>query len=123
MDLRQLRCLVAVADTLHFGRAARRMDMLPASFGRQIRLLEEQLGKRLLVRTTRHVSLTEAGRAFAEAGIDAARPGATHEDLWAAMWPVLEAGGARSNDVGRMGHGLGAQIGAHGRGRVDHRGQ
>lgn len=67
MELRQLRCFVAVADTLHFGKAAQRMDMLPASFGRQIRLLEERLGTRLLVRTTRHVSLTEAGRDFAEA--------------------------------------------------------
>lgn len=67
MELRQLRCFVAVAETLHFGRAAQRMDMLPASFGRQIRLLEEGLGTRLLVRTTRHVALTEAGRDFAEA--------------------------------------------------------
>lgn len=70
MELRQLKCFVAVAETLHFGRAARQMDMLPASFGRQIRLLEEGLGTRLLVRTTRHVALTEAGRDFAEAARD-----------------------------------------------------
>lgn len=70
MELRQLRCLIAVADTLHFGRAAQRMNMLPASFGRQIKLLEERLGSRLLVRTTRHVSLTDAGRDFAEAARD-----------------------------------------------------
>jgi DNA-binding transcriptional LysR family regulator len=62
MELKQLRCLIAVADTLHFGRAAQRMNMLPASFGRHIRLLEEDLGCRLLTRTTRHVALTEAGR-------------------------------------------------------------
>ena len=70
MELRQLKCLIAVADTLHFGKAARRMDMLPASFSRQIRLLEETLGTRLLTRTTRHVSLTEAGRSFVEAARD-----------------------------------------------------
>ncbi|MBY6200026.1 LysR family transcriptional regulator [Maritalea mobilis] len=70
MELRQLRCLIAVADTLHFGRAAQKMDMLPASFGRQIKLLEDSLGSRLLVRTTRHVSLTEAGRSFVEGARD-----------------------------------------------------
>jgi len=45
-----------------------------------------------------------------EAGLMAARPGATTTDVWQAMWSVLEAGGARGNDVGRMGHGLGAQL-------------
>jgi DNA-binding transcriptional LysR family regulator len=64
MELRQLRCLIAVADTLHFGRAAQQMGMLPASFGRQVKLLEDSLGCRLLVRTTRHVALTDLGREF-----------------------------------------------------------
>ena len=45
-----------------------------------------------------------------EAGLAAARPGATTTDVWQAMWSVLEAGGAMGNDVGRMGHGLGAQL-------------
>ena len=45
-----------------------------------------------------------------EAGLAAAQPGATTTDLWQAMWSVLEAGGAMGNDVGRMGHGLGAQL-------------
>ena len=45
-----------------------------------------------------------------EAGLAAARPGATTSDVWRAMWSVLEAGGASHNDVGRMGHGLGAQL-------------
>jgi Xaa-Pro aminopeptidase len=44
------------------------------------------------------------------AGIEAARPGATHEDLWTAMWKVLEAGGALGETVGRLGHGLGMQL-------------
>ena len=64
MELKQLRCLVAVAETMHFGKAAQSLDMLPASFGRQIKLLEDSLGGPLLVRTTRHVELTEAGRYF-----------------------------------------------------------
>jgi len=45
-----------------------------------------------------------------EAGLLVARPGATTTDVWQAMWSVLEAGGALGNDVGRMGHGLGAQL-------------
>jgi hypothetical protein len=43
MELHQLRCFVAVAEELHFGRAARRLDMLPSALGRHIRLLEESL--------------------------------------------------------------------------------
>ncbi len=45
-----------------------------------------------------------------DAGFAAAKPGATTSDVWAAMWSVLEAGGALGNDVGRMGHGLGMQL-------------
>ncbi len=45
-----------------------------------------------------------------EAGIAAARPGATSTDLWRAMTTVLEAGGALANNVGRLGHGLGMQL-------------
>ena len=45
-----------------------------------------------------------------EAGLAAARPGATCEDLFTAMWSVLEAGGALGNEVGRLGHGLGMQL-------------
>ena len=58
----------------------------------------------------------KAKRAYAcvfqstEAGLLAAKPGATTTDVWQAMWSVLEAGGAQGNDVGRMGHGLGAQL-------------
>ncbi len=70
MELRQLRCLVAVAETMHFGKAAQSMGMLPASFGRHIKLLEESLGGPLLVRTTRHVELTEAGRHFVDQARD-----------------------------------------------------
>jgi Xaa-Pro dipeptidase len=45
-----------------------------------------------------------------EAGLAAARPGATAADLWAAMAAVLDAGGSSGNTVGRLGHGLGTQL-------------
>ncbi len=45
-----------------------------------------------------------------EAGFRLARPGATTHESWRAMWSVLESGGAQGNTVGRMGHGLGAQL-------------
>ena len=45
-----------------------------------------------------------------EAGLKAARPGATCADLFRAMQAVLEVGGALGNDVGRLGHGLGSQL-------------
>jgi DNA-binding transcriptional LysR family regulator len=61
MDLRQLRCFATVAEELHFGRAAQRLDMMPSALGRYIRLLEEDLGARLMTRTTRDVALTEDG--------------------------------------------------------------
>src|SRR5260221_625863 len=61
MDLHQLRCFVAAAEDLHFGRAAQRLGMLPSALGRHIRLLEADLGTRLMTRTTRNVALTEDG--------------------------------------------------------------
>ena len=60
MELHQLRCFVAVAEELHFGRAARKLAMMPSALGRHVRLLEDDLGTRLLDRTTRHVSLLQA---------------------------------------------------------------
>jgi DNA-binding transcriptional LysR family regulator len=64
ITLHQLRCFLAVAEELHFGRAAQGLEMLPAALGRHIRLLEEALGTRLLVRTTRSVSLSHDGAAL-----------------------------------------------------------
>jgi len=61
MELHQLRCFVAAAEELHFGRAAQRLGMLPSALGRHIRLLEEDLGTRLLARTTRNTVLTKDG--------------------------------------------------------------
>jgi len=56
-----LRCFVAAAEELHFGKAAQRLEMLPSALGRFIRLLEEDLGTRLMTRTTRSVALTDDG--------------------------------------------------------------
>lgn len=64
MDLKLLRHFQVTAYELHFGRAARRLDVLPSALGRNIRLLEEELGTRLFVRSTRNVALTRSGLAL-----------------------------------------------------------
>jgi DNA-binding transcriptional LysR family regulator len=62
LDLKLLSCFIAVANELHFGRAAQSLGILPSALGRNIRLLEEELGLRLLNRTTRNVTLTRSGQ-------------------------------------------------------------
>ena len=63
-ELSQLRCFVAVAEELHFGRAAARLNMTQPPLSRQVQLLEHALDILLLARTSRSVQLTPAGRAF-----------------------------------------------------------
>lgn len=64
MELRQLEHFVAVAEELHFTRAARRVHVVQSTLSSSIRALERELGGELLIRTSRRVELTEAGRAL-----------------------------------------------------------
>ena len=65
MELRQLEYMVAVADEGQFTRAADRCGVAQSALSSSVRSLERELGSPLFARTTRRVSLTEAGRAFA----------------------------------------------------------
>lgn len=66
MELRHLRCFLAVAEELHFARAAERLHIEQSPLSRAIKELEEDLGAQLFVRTTRSTRLTRAGKLFLE---------------------------------------------------------
>ena len=66
MELRHLRCFVAVAEELHFARAAEKLHIDQSPLSRTIRELEDEFGTRLFTRTTRSTRLTHAGKVFLE---------------------------------------------------------
>jgi DNA-binding transcriptional LysR family regulator len=96
VEVRQLRCFVAVAEELHFGRAAERLHVAQPAVSQQVGRLERELGVRLLERTSRRVALTGDGRRL----LDEARAALSAVDRVRAVAADLAAGRAAVLRVG-----------------------
>jgi DNA-binding transcriptional LysR family regulator len=105
MELRHIRYFLAVAEELHFRKAAERLHVTQPSLSAQIRDLEEEIGARLLDRDTHRVELTAAGRHFLDGS---RRILAMVQELEASTGRIVrgEAGELRVGFVGSLGHGL-----------------
>ena len=80
MELRHFRCFTAVAETLHFARAAEQLGISPPALTKQIQEIERLLDVRLFQRTKRSVSLTSAGEVFLEEALRTLQQAARAED-------------------------------------------
>ena len=101
MELRQLRYFVAVAEHLHYGRAAKQLHMAQPPLSQQIQRLEADLGVELFERTSRRVELTENGAQL----VDAARRTLAEADHLRTL-----ADGLRTGSAGRLRIGFVASV-------------
>jgi DNA-binding transcriptional LysR family regulator len=99
MELRHLRSFVAVAEELHFGRAAERLHIAQSPLSQQIQRLERQIGTTLFERNRRKVELTEAGHAM----LRHAREALAQADLGEAAARAAAAGRAGTLRIGFLG--------------------